>query len=324
MAGHTSHRICTVCNLHGRDNVWNTDFASWTRRDVNFLRQSAFAWKNASTLAERNRIFEETGVRWSELWRLLYWDPTRMLVIDTMHCILEGLVHHHCRRILRVDLGIAKGKQIHVAFEYDWTPYNPSEIPEDDQLSDKELVDNHIAMIQATLSEAIVPLGSDVPGTDKEEMRNSLHKRNLRPLKFVARSLGLEIKGDENTKKRLKAPHIDALIAWVSVSNFRSCSKIEFKFHSDAPSRSWIPISIPKQSTRFIQQVIANTETPSWINSVPRNYGEDNAGTIKADEWRTLATIYLPIALVLLWGDQPTYEADRLGKMLAHSMALFQ
>ncbi|KAK6988825.1 quinon protein alcohol dehydrogenase-like superfamily, partial [Favolaschia claudopus] len=39
---------------------------------------------------------EHHGVRWSEMWRLPYWNPSRMLVIDAMHCILEGLVHYHC------------------------------------------------------------------------------------------------------------------------------------------------------------------------------------------------------------------------------------
>jgi hypothetical protein len=69
------------------------------------------------------------------------------------------------------------------------------------------------------------------------------------------------------------------------------------------------------------------TITPSWVNSVPANYGEAAAGTIKADEWRTLATIYIPIALVTLWGDDrgaPPPEESHFLKVLDHSMALFQ
>jgi hypothetical protein len=36
---------------------------------------------------------------------------------------------------------------------------------------------------------------------------------------------------------------------------------------------------------RYIQRIIKDTVTPSWINSVPSNsgYGENAAGTIKAD-----------------------------------------
>jgi len=59
-----------------------------------------------------------------------------------------------------------------------------------------------------------------------------------------------------------------------------------------------------------VQNVIANTTTPAWVNHVPKNYGEKGAGSMKADEWRLLATIYLPIALILLWGKQSGVKAE--------------
>jgi hypothetical protein len=66
---------------------------------------------------------------------------------------------------------------------------------------------------------------------------------------------------------------------------------------------------------------------PSWIDSVPFNYGENSAGAINTDEWRLLSTIYLPIALILLWGEEneaaPTPGSHFLG-ILDHTMALFQ
>jgi hypothetical protein len=40
--------------------------------------------------------------------------------------------------------------------------------------------------------------------------------------------------------------------------------------------------------------------TPSWINSVPVNYGKHLADSIKADEWHILSTVHPPIALVTL------------------------
>jgi hypothetical protein len=78
---------------------------------------------------------------------------------------------------------------------------------------------------------------------------------------------------------------------------------------------------------QYIQEVIKSTSTPSWVNSVPKNYGEPKAGTIKADEWRILSTIYLPIAFVTLWGYEngsfPGENSNAL-KILDHTMALFQ
>lgn len=78
---------------------------------------------------------------------------------------------------------------------------------------------------------------------------------------------------------------------------------------------------------KYIQHTIKETVSPSWIHSVPRNYGEANAGSIKADEWRILSTVYLPIALVTLWGDNdgaPPAQDSYLLKVLDHTMALFQ
>jgi hypothetical protein len=87
------------------------------------------------------------------------------------------------------------------------------------------------------------------------------------------------------------------------------------------------PKTITASTVEYIQQVIKETATPSWINSVPANYGENSAGTIKADEWRVLSTIYIPIALVILLGEEngasPKSGTHSLN-ILDHSMALFQ
>jgi len=93
-----------------------------------------------------------------------------------------------------------------------------------------------------------------------------------------------------------------------------------------------VPKLCTKSTIEYIQHIIKMTSTPSWIYSVPYNYGEANAGSIKADEWRILSTIYLPIALVTLWGDRNITARDLNAtpseqyflKVLDNSMALFQ
>ncbi|KAI5993442.1 hypothetical protein EDD15DRAFT_2437983 [Pisolithus albus] len=69
-----------------------------------------------------------------------------------------------------------------------------------------------------------------------------------------------------------------------------------------------------------VRSVIRNTMTLSWLGSVPRNFGDTSAGTIKADEWRSLATVYLPIALISLWGQDDC--APELRAVLDHTMHL--
>ena len=77
---------------------------------------------------------------------------------------------------------------------------------------------------------------------------------------------------------------------------------------------------------RHIQSVIKEATIPSWVRSVPKNFGEAKAGTLKADEWRTLATIYLPLALVSLWGEGSTHQSPEvklhLRDVLDNTMAL--
>jgi hypothetical protein len=87
-----------------------------------------------------------------------------------------------------------------------------------------------------------------------------------------------------------------------------------------------LPKVMDMHTIQYIQHVIKDTVTPSWINSVPSNYGENAAGTIKADEWRTLSTVYLPIALVTLWGDDSAVNNPNsyMCRVLDHTMALFQ
>jgi|HubBroStandDraft_6_1064221.scaffolds.fasta_scaffold221306_2 hypothetical protein len=75
-----------------------------------------------------------------------------------------------------------------------------------------------------------------------------------------------------------------------------------------------------------IRDVIKDTVTPSWLNSVPYNFGAAAAGTLKADEWRTMWTVYLPIALVSLWGEGTSHASadvsQKLRDALDHTMAL--
>lgn len=75
-----------------------------------------------------------------------------------------------------------------------------------------------------------------------------------------------------------------------------------------------------------IQEVIRDMDTPSWLRSVPSNFGSAAAGSLKADEWRTMGTVYLPIALVSLWGEGTAHPspsiASSLRRTLDHTMAL--
>ncbi|KIM61795.1 hypothetical protein SCLCIDRAFT_121116, partial [Scleroderma citrinum Foug A] len=64
------------------------------------------------------------------------------------------------------------------------------------------------------------------------------------------------------------------------------------------------------------------------LRSVSYDFGAPKAGTPKADEWRTLITIYIPLALISLWGDGMAHKSKnidvQLCQALDHTMALVQ
>ena len=65
---------------------------------------------------------------------------------------------------------------------------------------------------------------------------------------------------------------------------------------------------------------------PSWLNSAPCNYGDAKAGIVKAGKWRNLSTIFLPIALISLWGEGTSHPLPtitvRVHHILDHTMLL--
>ncbi|KAJ3933177.1 MAG: hypothetical protein NXY57DRAFT_865588, partial [Lentinula lateritia] len=330
-----------ICELRGTDQVFNTDHDHWNLRDVQELRHWANAYKNATNLAEQTKIWEDHGVRWSSLWLLDYWNPTTMLVIDSMHCLLEGLIQYHCRHVLRLDASSTKisSDGLKYAFDWPWIPYDHDLVPNGcPRLSPKHIP--RIANIHQTLCLALEGAQALTLDAMWTRLENGAPRDALR---FVAHTLSLptalndiheqisstyvkrarkHFTADKDAHQKIfpfskpatqKNHFIALLLNW----------RIQQPLSSDA---SILPTGTP-ETLAHIQHVIRHTTTPSWLNSVPKNYGDAKAGSIKADEWRTLSTVYLPLALITLWGDNnghPPPADNLLLKALNHTMALFQ
>ncbi|KAA1479470.1 hypothetical protein DENSPDRAFT_758942, partial [Dentipellis sp. KUC8613] len=102
-SGHQSTYFCTYCWLD-HDNIENLDRDTWPPRNLEQHLKLAHEWKDAQTKVEQDAIYNQYGVRWSELLRLPYWNPFRHTVIDTMHNLSLGLLHHHCRTLWGMDI----------------------------------------------------------------------------------------------------------------------------------------------------------------------------------------------------------------------------
>jgi Transposase family tnp2 len=213
--GHGSVFVCTRCKLHGREQVYDVNFdsAAWSLRDSKVLRQNAERWRDATTIQERSQIFESHGVQWSEFWRLSYWDQTHMLVVDPMHCLLEGLVHYHCRKVLKIDMKAAekKAKSPVAAFSYTWKQYSslvPSQFHVRNANEVKQISEIHCLLVR--------PLANS-PDMDTNKLLARLLSKNKAPLRFVCYSLDLLENLPETGSGRSKEQLGKLLIDWVSL-----------------------------------------------------------------------------------------------------------
>ena len=97
-SGHGSDRFCSFCLL-SKEHVEDLDFWNWPLRSWDEQRAAAERWRATTDPEERARIMREQGIRWSELFRLPYWNPLVFTAIDPMHALFLGLLHRHCEQV---------------------------------------------------------------------------------------------------------------------------------------------------------------------------------------------------------------------------------
>ncbi|XP_016126124.1 uncharacterized protein [Sinocyclocheilus grahami] len=115
--GHGAYRGCHKClktfskkEFGAKMDFSGFDRSSWESRISKDHIHYAGLSKRAKTKAEQRRIEHDYGARWSELFRLSYYDPIRFVVIDPMHNLLLGTARHVFR--LWTELGILTAKKL--------------------------------------------------------------------------------------------------------------------------------------------------------------------------------------------------------------------
>ena len=122
--------FCSVCWCNKmQDGYSNFDSAKWKRRTNEDCRQFAERFHAATDAKSAASSFDRTGLQWSELLRLPYYDPTRFLVVDPMHNLFLGLIKEHFQGILgyyppnTAHPSLAPRADIHINISSD--PTNP-------------------------------------------------------------------------------------------------------------------------------------------------------------------------------------------------------
>lgn len=256
-ASHNARIFCHRCNVWDKtapgnkkvplDDLYRrTDHEKWLCRECTQLRTWSASWRAAPTSKLREKIFERYGVRWSELWRLPYWDPVRMMIVDPMHAGLEGIAKLHFLRALGVsDKDTAATGPAQPAFSHDFTIPEVLDIVVSAVLDDVDLSEpeetlpnrptrhkfgkpynttdvEHIIRIHASLtapfSDEDLDEDLDKSIMNSERLARSLKPRLLDALKFVANDLNIQVSAVNSSSHRStlkKDDYIGALINWV-------------------------------------------------------------------------------------------------------------
>ncbi len=111
-AGHSAAHFCSFCELP-RSNMNSLHRDNWPRHSWEEHVEHAKQWLDAQTDKDREDLFKQYGIRWSELLRLDYWDPTRFAVVDAMHNLFLGELRHHCRDVWGISVKDTKKIQPH-------------------------------------------------------------------------------------------------------------------------------------------------------------------------------------------------------------------
>nr|VWO97371.1 SPI-1 type III secretion system export apparatus protein SpaS (Secretory protein (Associated with virulence)) (Virulence-associated secretory protein) [Ganoderma boninense] len=276
-ASHSSAHFCSFCPLPLRD-MSNIDRSTWpTSLTWDQHLTKAWNWRDAATEKDRHIAFDNHGIRWSELLRLPYWDPTRYAVLDAMHNLFLGELAHHCRGVWGADV-----------------------------VRDKvHLVSHTPAEQQRQLLRVQTALTSSAPEAKLMEIRKDY-------LSAVARFNQLVgVTSTEPTKR----DYARAFVEWTAKPNNVATELLLPPALPEPATRYRLPYDeVPQEPSQyhvFTSEVLRHlradipvTTIPSWIEMAPANFGTAGFGKLKADLWRTICTINMVITLGRLWGSQ--------------------
>ncbi|OJT15383.1 hypothetical protein TRAPUB_8050 [Trametes pubescens] len=277
-ASHSSKHFCSFCRL--RKHQISDIHRPWPTRTAEQHRQVAREWRDADTEAKRSATFDEHGIRWSELLRLPYWDPTRFPVVDAMHCLFLGNLRHHCRDVWGIDVKDNGGSK-------KMAPHTPEE---------QSLWLNRV-----------------VAGLRKGS-RSALSSIRKGYIAAVA-----QVNDVSPSTSLTKKDYITALLDWTTTNSIDDMalppvlSEDTIDFHvAEGPHDISKFRIITQDVINVIRADICNTILPSWLEPPPKNFGNAAHGKLKADQWRTVCTVNLTITLTRLWGVASAAQRERL------------
>lgn len=281
--GHGAIMFCSFC-LCTSDQLEDLNIHSWQLRNSTEVRTQAQEWLHLTTKVAKNAQAKSTGVRWTPLHRLPYWDPVKHVVLGYMHNWLEGILQHHLRALWGIGRDETEKKKVEeIEKDEDLTEGDVSDSADElDGLSQEAM--NNDAEAAAIMSQSTPPPISPSPST------SSISSTTISS-------------GSSSTATPTQAT--------VNPYNFDSDSDDDM---DDDDDLDYVPLETKYNFTdaelQAIRNCIRDVSLPTWVNRPPINLGEPVHGKLKAQEYLILFTCIFPLIIPEFWHTTAATNTD--------------
>ncbi|KAJ3833527.1 hypothetical protein F5878DRAFT_665571 [Lentinula raphanica] len=292
---------CFYCQIWHPTNTLRTDISDFGHANDMRLREGAEKWRQAQSTDERDSVYNLYGTRYSAFWMLPYWCPSRQITIDPMHTMFLILMQNFFRsgHALGLQNPDDKGSESShhnssLAFHHDFPLFPDLAILNTEAISNAPPLENLFCQLDLNSLIAVgdlhrylcQPLEDSEQGVVSAAKLSAKLNRAMKPsLEYVCTELDcLPAVPSGNPSKQ---DMVKALIRWRS--------------HKPVTLLSKVPVdsaALLDQLHCALQEVIL---VPAWVRKPPVGSGLARVGTLKADHWRTMFDIYLPLAQLSLW-----------------------
>jgi hypothetical protein len=268
--GHGATMFCSFC-LCTSDQLEDLNIQSWELRNGAQVRAQAEAWLHQTTKAGRNALQKTTGVRWTPLHNLPYWDPVKHVVLGFMHNWLEGVLQHHLRALWgigRDENESQKAKEVEQ--DEQWSEADVSDSAEelDDLLQEAAEYNLEAAMAMQHTPPSISPSPSSSELSDSPSSTPTVTQSHTNPYAYDFNYDDDDDDGDDDD-------------SYIPVDS--------------------LPFSFTETELQAIRDCIHDITLPTWIQRPPTNLGEPSHGKLKAREYLTLFTCIFPLIIPEFW-----------------------
>ncbi|KAF9645720.1 hypothetical protein BDM02DRAFT_3189458 [Thelephora ganbajun] len=306
--------FCTFC-LTAIHDIENLNKGEWPLHNLSRHLHHAKLWKDSSSEAGRDAVFRKHGVRWSVLLDLPYWNPILFSVVDTMHSTYLGMIQSHCHRIWGVNASV-KGGDGSVLQSKKLVP-----CPADVSAGGHKLLACRIVEWKSRVdpSQISLPPAPEAPPPppniiDDEPIISGVNVNKADMVSAKVLEKAEEAFSDYVIKnhKQLNVPILQAM-CWR-----RNLETTGYKTDLFMWLSEWRKLHIPppeeqdldeeprailgKDVLESVWDDMRLTQLLSWMSPAPRNWGTAVRGKLKADQWKVIAMVHLPITLMRLWG----------------------